>query len=331
MAVGKPSDDRKQKGHPQTDVQIEGSQHQEKNKRKSIEVNAVVDEILALHRQHHHRHSKEADFPHPQFEEELAGDVLTCMDVAAEDGPQDQQQHHDQSVGTVARGDAFHSKRFAEQKEEGQHGEQQPEQLLFKPSRGLRHHHDGEHKPNLVERRPGFDGIGFILGWPATCSKIRNHATQADLTGAFDQRQAVQHGRNEQQHFGVCALAKGQAARGREHRRHQHGHRALVRHRGELGHVAGRQFPKVDLPHDEGQERHNPPEHGAFAQQIRKGRGDDNEGDDGHWSEGRQESALFAEEGQHEQGCGNDAWQHLVRDLSSTQQLGVHERPSNHC
>ena len=43
-----------------------------------------------------------------------------------------------------------------------------------------------------------------------------------------------------------------------------------------------------------------------------------------------EEPALFAEEGEHEQGCGNDTRQHLVRDLRSIKQFGVHKRPSNH-
>ena len=51
-------------------------------------------------------------------------------------------------------------------------------------------------------------------------SQVGDHATKPNLIGAFDQRQAVEHDRHDQQNFCFRPLAEGQAASGGKDRRH---------------------------------------------------------------------------------------------------------------
>ena len=150
-----------------------------------------------------------------------------------------------------------------------------------------------------------------------------DHATKPNPIGAFDQRQAVEHDRHDQQNP-VSVPAEGQTASG-----------------GKLPvptwpkRLAGqRQGPGMSLrPTSEGRLATSPragarPNPTALSPRRSAKVGVTTISNHGHWSEWA-EAALLADGA--EQGCRNDARQQFIGCAGRSQHVGVHEGPLNHC
>ncbi len=150
MPVSQPCDDEEEQRHAQPNVEIHRGQHQQKDQCDAVQIHAVVDEVLPLPEEDDDWNGQKAQFPHPEFHENLVVDVFPSGCVTVDYGPQHEQQHQDETVGTVAGGDLVHSKRLAEQEQEGNHWEEQAEEVALQATCSLSQEHNGQHQSDLI-------------------------------------------------------------------------------------------------------------------------------------------------------------------------------------